>query len=79
MFGSNILTTEGGEWKRWRKIAAPVISEVRLSCIRRRVECAYAQTLVLCVYKAYVTVAIWNISAISSMSGNKPENIIIFY
>ena len=27
-FGSNILVTEGDEWKRQRKIAAPAFSEV---------------------------------------------------
>ena len=32
-FGSNILVTEGDEWKRQRKIAAPAFSEVRfLAC-----------------------------------------------
>lgn len=29
-FGPNILVTEGAEWKRQRKIAAPAFSEVRL-------------------------------------------------
>ena len=29
-FGSNILVTEGDEWKRQRKIAAPAFSEVRV-------------------------------------------------
>ncbi len=28
-FGTNILVTEGEEWKRQRKIAAPAFSEVR--------------------------------------------------
>ena len=28
-FGNNIVTTEFGEWKRYRKIAAPAFSEVR--------------------------------------------------
>ena len=28
-FGSNIVTTEFEEWKRYRKIAAPAFSEVR--------------------------------------------------
>lgn len=31
-FGSNILVTEGDEWKRQRKIAAPAFSEVRSAC-----------------------------------------------
>lgn len=29
-FGTNILVTEGAEWKRQRKVAAPAFSEVRL-------------------------------------------------
>ena len=29
IFGKNILASEGEEWKRYRKIAAPAFSEVR--------------------------------------------------
>jgi cytochrome P450 len=29
MFGPNIITSEGEEWKKYRKIAAPAFSEVR--------------------------------------------------
>jgi len=28
MFGPNIITSEGEEWKKYRKIAAPAFSEV---------------------------------------------------
>jgi cytochrome P450 len=28
MFGANIVATEGEEWKKYRKIAAPAFSEV---------------------------------------------------
>jgi len=29
IFGTNIVASEGEEWKRYRKIAAPAFSEVR--------------------------------------------------
>lgn len=33
-FGSNILVTEGEEWKKQRKLAAPTFSEVAFSTLR---------------------------------------------
>jgi cytochrome P450 len=29
LFGDNIVSSEGDEWKRFRKISAPAFSEVR--------------------------------------------------
>jgi cytochrome P450 len=29
-FGGNIVVSEGDEWKKYRKVAAPAFSEVRL-------------------------------------------------
>lgn len=31
IYGKNIVSTEGDDWKKYRKIAAPAFSEVRLS------------------------------------------------
>jgi hypothetical protein len=32
MFGANIVASEGEEWKKYRKIAAPAFSEVCPEC-----------------------------------------------